>query len=213
MGLRRAFQGFLVAFGVISIGIALVHLAVGPEAIIGGSPANATSDGEDRFYAGIFAAFGAALLWCARDVERKQAYVNALAGAFLVGGIGRLISLVVVGAAAPVLRRDARARAGASGAHGAGGEAGGSPGRRDFAEREIWAVIRRALHDPGFTFGKHRLRQRLISTSSTQAFAVDATRLVAADAVIQYRPPPRSNHNEMPPTISNAVGMPRSASE
>jgi hypothetical protein len=101
MGLRRAFQGFLVAFGVISIGIALAHLAVGPDAIIGGSPVNATSDGEDRFYAGIFAAFGAALLWCARDVERKQAYVNALAGAFLVGGIGRLISLVVVGAPHP----------------------------------------------------------------------------------------------------------------
>jgi hypothetical protein len=34
-------------------------------------------------------------------VEREQAYVNALAGAFLVGGIGRLISLVVVGAPHP----------------------------------------------------------------------------------------------------------------
>ena len=97
MVLRRSFQWFLVLFGVISIGISLAHLAVGPEAIIGGSPVNATSDGEDRFYAGLFGAFGLAVLWCARDVERKQIYINALAGAFLIGGIGRLISVIAVG--------------------------------------------------------------------------------------------------------------------
>ena len=50
--MRRLFQGFLVMFGVIAIGISLAHLAVGPEAIIGGSTVNPTSDGEDRFYAG-----------------------------------------------------------------------------------------------------------------------------------------------------------------
>jgi hypothetical protein len=50
---------------------------------------------EDRFYAVLFGAFGVAVLWCARDVERKQVYVDALAGAFLIGGIGRLISVIV----------------------------------------------------------------------------------------------------------------------
>jgi Domain of unknown function (DUF4345) len=97
MSLRRLFQGFLMLFGVIVIGIALAHFAVGPGAIIGGSDVNATSDGEDRFYAGLFLCYGVALLWCARDVERKQTYVAVLAAALFVGGIGRLISLILVG--------------------------------------------------------------------------------------------------------------------
>lgn len=101
MSLRRWFQGFLVLFGVIVIAISLAHLAVGPGAIIGGSDVNATSDGEDRFYAGVFLCYGVALLWCARRVERKQTYVNVLAAAFFVGGIGRLIALLVVGVPHP----------------------------------------------------------------------------------------------------------------
>src|SRR6202162_6582541 len=98
MAMRRLFQGFLVMFGVIAIGISLAHLAVGPEAIIGGSTVNPTSNGEDRFYAGLFGCYGVALLRCARDVERKQVYVNVLAAVLLVGGIGRLVALVGVGA-------------------------------------------------------------------------------------------------------------------
>jgi hypothetical protein len=101
MAMRRLFQGFLVMFGVIAIGISLAHLAVGPEAIIGGSTANPTSDGEDRFYAGLFGCYGVALLWCARDVERKQVYVNVLAAVLLVGGIGRLVALIAVGPPTP----------------------------------------------------------------------------------------------------------------
>jgi hypothetical protein len=97
MAMRRLFQGFLVMFGLIAIGISLAHLAVGPEAIIGGSAVNPTSDGEDRFYAGLFGCYGVALLWCARGVEHKQVYVNVLAAVLLVGGIGRLIALILVG--------------------------------------------------------------------------------------------------------------------
>lgn len=40
---------------------------------------------------------GIALLWCARDVQHKRVYVNALAAAFLVGGIGRLLAILVDG--------------------------------------------------------------------------------------------------------------------
>jgi Domain of unknown function (DUF4345) len=97
MGLRRLFQGFLVLFGVIVIGVSLAHLLVGPGAIIGGSDVNATSNGEDRFYAGLFLCYGIALLWCGRDVERKQTYVNVLAAALFVGGVGRLTALILVG--------------------------------------------------------------------------------------------------------------------
>lgn len=97
MALRRLFQGFLVLFGVIAIGISLAHLALGPEAIIGGTAVNPTSDGEDRFYGGLFGCYGVALLWCARGVEHKQVFINVLAAALFVGGIGRLTALVIVG--------------------------------------------------------------------------------------------------------------------
>ena len=95
--MRRAFQAFLVLFGIIVIGISLAHFAIGPDAIIGGTDVNPTSDGEDRFYAGLFLCYGVALLWCARDVQDKRVYVNLLAAVLFVGGIGRLLAVVLVG--------------------------------------------------------------------------------------------------------------------
>lgn len=99
--MKRALQIFLVLFGVVVIMISLAHLAVGHAAVMGGSPVNATSDGEDRFFAGIFLGFGAAVIWCARDVERKFVLISALSAICLVGGIGRLLSLLFVGTPHP----------------------------------------------------------------------------------------------------------------
>jgi hypothetical protein len=99
--MRLAFQAFLVVFGVVAIGISLLHLAVGPTAIIGGVPVNPTMDGEDRFFAGLFLCFGAAVVWCARGVQHKRIYVNVLAAAFFAGGIGRLLAMISVGAPHP----------------------------------------------------------------------------------------------------------------
>lgn len=95
--MKRSLQAFLIVFGVVVIAISLAHFAIGHDAVMGGSQLNATSDGEDRFYAGIFGAFGAALIWCARDVEHRYFFISALAAAFFVGGIGRLLSLILVG--------------------------------------------------------------------------------------------------------------------
>ena len=99
--MRRAFQGFLALFGVIVIGISIAHLTIGPAAIIGGSGVNPTSDGEDRFFAGLLLCYGVALLWCARDVQRKRVYVNVLAAVFFVGGIGRLLAIILAGVPHP----------------------------------------------------------------------------------------------------------------
>ena len=99
--MRRAFQGFLALFGVIVIGISLAHLAVGPRAIIGGSVVNPTTDGEDRFFAALLLGYGLALLWCARDVQHKRRYINLLAAVFFVGGIGRLLAIILVGVPHP----------------------------------------------------------------------------------------------------------------
>jgi hypothetical protein len=99
--MRQVFQGFLALFGVIVIVISLAHMAVGPRAIIGSVAVNPTMAGEDRFFAGLFLCSGIALLWCARDVQRKRVYINLLAGAFFVGGLGRSLAVVMNGAPHP----------------------------------------------------------------------------------------------------------------
>jgi hypothetical protein len=45
--------------------------------------------------------FPSALLWCARDVQHNRVYVNLVAAAFFVGGIGRLLSVLLDGAPHP----------------------------------------------------------------------------------------------------------------
>jgi hypothetical protein len=100
--MRQAFQAFLALFGLIVIGISLAHFAIGPQAIIGGTAVNPTMAGEDRFFAhGLFLCSGVALLWCAVDVQHKLVYVNLLAAAFFVGGLGRLLAVLLDGAPHP----------------------------------------------------------------------------------------------------------------
>jgi len=95
--MKKAFQAFLGLFGVTTILIASLHVALGPAAIPGSIRVNATMDSEDRFYATLFAAYGVALLWCIRDVERKSAAVYFLAGTFFAGGLARVVSMLAVG--------------------------------------------------------------------------------------------------------------------
>ena len=95
--MRRTLQILLGLFGATAIFIALLHIALGPASIPGSVPVNATMDSEDRFYAVLFMAFGIALIWCVKDVERKARVVYLLMATFLAGGVARLISIAVVG--------------------------------------------------------------------------------------------------------------------
>jgi uncharacterized protein DUF4345 len=99
--MRQAFQALLALFGVIVIGVSLAHFAIGPQAIIGGTAVNPTMAGEDRFFAGVFLCTGIALWWCAVDVQHKRGYVNLLAAVFFVGGLGRLLAVMLDGAPHP----------------------------------------------------------------------------------------------------------------
>jgi Domain of unknown function (DUF4345) len=99
--MRQAFQAFLALFGVVVIAISLAHFAIGPRAIIGGVAVNPTMAGEDRFFAGLLLCYGIALLWCARDVHHKRVYVNLLAAVFFVGGLGRLLAILLDGTPHP----------------------------------------------------------------------------------------------------------------
>jgi hypothetical protein len=95
--MKKSLQVFLGLFGLTVIFIALLHIVLGPAAIPGSVPVNATMDSEDRFYATMFAAYGVALLWCIKDIERKSMVVYFLALTFFVGGLARLVSIAASG--------------------------------------------------------------------------------------------------------------------
>jgi hypothetical protein len=95
--MKRAFQVFLILFGIVAIAIALLHIFLGPSAIPGSIPVNATMDSEDRFYATLFAAYGLALIWCVKDVETKSRTVYFLTATFFLGGLARVVSIAAVG--------------------------------------------------------------------------------------------------------------------
>jgi hypothetical protein len=97
ISMKKFLQIYLGAFGITAIFIALLHIILGPSAIPGAIPVNATMDSEDRFYATLFAAYGVALLWCIKDIEQKSTVVYFLATTFFVGGLARLVSIAAVG--------------------------------------------------------------------------------------------------------------------
>jgi hypothetical protein len=95
--MRKALQILVILSGIAAIFISLLHLVLGPAAIPGGIPVNATMDSEDRFYATLLTAYGVALLWCARGIEQKSKFVYFLAAVFLFGGLARIVSIAVAG--------------------------------------------------------------------------------------------------------------------
>jgi hypothetical protein len=97
IAMRRTTQVLVALIGVTVVGIAVAHLLLGGAAVIGGSPLNATAEGEHRFFAALFLCYGLAFLWCVPDIEAKRRQVNLLAGAFLLGGLARLASVAISG--------------------------------------------------------------------------------------------------------------------
>jgi len=95
--MSAALKYIIIAFGAACIVISLMHIAIGPAAIPGSIPVNPTMDSEDRFYATLFLGFGAALIWCSRDLSQRGEPFKLLLLLFFLGGIARLVSAVQVG--------------------------------------------------------------------------------------------------------------------
>ncbi|MEW2289308.1 DUF4345 domain-containing protein [Streptomyces sp. NPDC047841] len=77
--------------------IGVFHVLLGNAAIPGASSAGATVDSWGRFMGAGFAGYGLAWLWAARQHPVPAGPVRWLAGVFLLGGAGRLLSLAVHG--------------------------------------------------------------------------------------------------------------------
>lgn len=95
--MRRILAVAVMIAGVICVAIALAHVILGPRAIVGGVFVNPTMDSEDRFYAVFFLFWGAAIVYCSRDLRSRQGLFGALLLTFFLGGIARIISVLAVG--------------------------------------------------------------------------------------------------------------------
>ena len=100
--MQRLLASFVLLFGAICCLIALAHIAIGPSAIPGSIPVNATMDSEDRFYATLFLGFGATMIWCSRDLGNRSQAFGALLLVFFLGGIARIVSALAVGPPSPL---------------------------------------------------------------------------------------------------------------
>ncbi|MFK3735178.1 DUF4345 domain-containing protein [Streptomyces sp. NPDC088090] len=85
------------AMGIAAVAIGLLHVLGGNAVIPGAQDAGATIDSLGRFFGAIFAGYGLAWIRAARQTPVPAAAVRVLAGVFLLGGLGRLLSIAVAG--------------------------------------------------------------------------------------------------------------------
>ncbi|KQX50094.1 MULTISPECIES: DUF4345 domain-containing protein [unclassified Streptomyces] len=95
--MAKALRVLTQMMGWACLAIGLSHVALGNAAIPGAGSAGATIDSWGRFMGAIFAGYGLAWLWAARQRPIPASAVRRLAAIFLLGGVGRLLSLAVHG--------------------------------------------------------------------------------------------------------------------
>ncbi|GAA3047461.1 hypothetical protein GCM10017562_06740 [Streptomyces roseofulvus] len=95
--MARALRALVLAMGWACVAIGLLHVALGNAAVPGAEDAGPTIDSLGRFLGAAFAGYGLAWLWAARQHPVPARAVRWLAGVFLLGGVGRLLSLAAEG--------------------------------------------------------------------------------------------------------------------
>ncbi len=95
--MAKTLKWLLVLMGISCVAIGAAHFLFGIASVPGEGTAGATVDSRERFYGAVFAGYGVAWIWAARHSPISATIVRWLAGIFLLGGIGRLVSLAVHG--------------------------------------------------------------------------------------------------------------------
>ncbi|MFE0178429.1 DUF4345 domain-containing protein [Streptomyces sp. NPDC059002] len=83
--------------GIACAAIGVYHLVLGIASVPGETSAGATVDSRERFYNAIFLGYGLAWIWAVRQSPIPARAVRGLAGIMLIGGVGRLLSVLVHG--------------------------------------------------------------------------------------------------------------------
>lgn len=89
----RALRMLATATGAACTGIGAVHAVVGARSVIGLTDAGATEDSQERFYGSIFAGYGVAWLYAAREQRVSPQTVRWLAATMAAGGGARVLGM------------------------------------------------------------------------------------------------------------------------
>ncbi|MFF7754992.1 DUF4345 domain-containing protein [Streptomyces sp. NPDC007971] len=95
--MARTLRALMQLMGWSCVAIGLFHVLLGNAAIPGAGSAGTTVDSWGRFMGASFVGYGLAWLWAAQQRPIPARAVRWLAGVFLLGGVGRLLSLAVHG--------------------------------------------------------------------------------------------------------------------
>ncbi|MFF8835511.1 DUF4345 domain-containing protein [Streptomyces sp. NPDC015130] len=93
----KALRGLVLTMGYACTAIGIAHVLLGNASIPGAESAGPTIDSLGRFFGAIFAGYGLAWLWAARQPAVPAAAVRGLTAVFLLGALGRLLSLAAEG--------------------------------------------------------------------------------------------------------------------
>jgi hypothetical protein len=95
--MARTLRLLLQLMGWSCVAIGIFHVLLGNAAIPGAAHAGTTVDSWGRFMGASFVGYGLAWLWAARQHPIPATAVRLLAGVFLLGAAGRLLSLALHG--------------------------------------------------------------------------------------------------------------------
>ncbi|WP_433889946.1 DUF4345 domain-containing protein [Streptomyces sp. CA-111067] len=91
--MARVLRPLTQLMGWACVAIGLFHVALGNAAIPGAGSAGTTIDSWGRFMGASFVGYGLAWIWTGRQRPIPAQAVRWLTAVFLLGGVGRLISL------------------------------------------------------------------------------------------------------------------------
>ncbi|MFI8524762.1 DUF4345 domain-containing protein [Promicromonospora sukumoe] len=99
---RRALLVVIAVLGAVPVLSGLLGIVIGPEALPGGGPVNATIDSEYRFTNTFWLAAGLLIWWSLRRPDERAAVTRVILAIAALGSIPRLVSVAATGWPHPV---------------------------------------------------------------------------------------------------------------
>jgi hypothetical protein len=100
---RHALQ-VVVALGcLVPIGAGAAGVMLGPRIVDSGVVGSADLDSHFRYLSGLLLAIGCGFVSTIPNIERKGDRFRLLTGVVVLGGVGRLVSLLAIGIASPAM--------------------------------------------------------------------------------------------------------------
>jgi hypothetical protein len=94
---RRFLQIAVAVFSLVPILAGLAGIFLGPKMVSGSDALNLDLDSHYRYLSGLLTGIGLAFLTCVPRIESKTVPFQVLASIVILGGCGRLYSLIVAG--------------------------------------------------------------------------------------------------------------------